>query len=45
MLTGLALNHYYFNTNISIITIFNKMYELIQTYFKRTMYKRNILSK
>lgn len=45
MLTNLALNYYYLNISISITTTFDKVYELIQTYFKGVEYKRSILSK
>lgn len=44
MLTVLVLNYYYSNTNISVAAIFDKVYELIQTYFEKAKYKRSILS-
>lgn len=45
ILTGLALDYYYWNTSIKTTVIFDKVCESIQIYFKRAKYKRRVLSK
>lgn len=45
ILTYLVLDYYYSDTSISTAVILNKVYELIQTYFKGTKYKKSVLSK
>ena len=45
MLTDLALDYYYSNTSISTAATFDKVCELIQTYFEGAEYKRSVLSK
>lgn len=45
MLTNLVFDYYYSNTNISTFAMFNKICNLIQTYFEETEYKKCKLSK
>ena len=44
MLRGLALNYYYTNLkNITLIFLFDQIYNAIYNYFKGPKYKRGIL--
>lgn len=45
MLTNLALDYYYLNISISTTATFDKMYEIIQIYFKKAEYKKSVLFK
>lgn len=45
LFTSLVLDYYYLNTNTSIISIFEEVCTLIQTYFEKTEYKKRVLSK
>lgn len=45
MLTGLTLDYYYLNTSISTIGTFDKICNLIQTYFEGAKYRRSVLSR
>ena len=45
MLTSLALDYYYSNTNISTAATLDELCKSIQTYFERPEYKKNVLSK